>query len=390
MTTQSAGNSNRLEQLDSLRGIAALTVVIFHAMNVFIPTWGAIHDGPWYTLIQSPLRILWSGHQAVMMFFLLSGFVLALPFLNHKHVSYPDFIKKRICRIYIPYLIALMVAVVMRTLFYQSHTAGLWDQQITWELLRGHLLLVDTFNQNLLDPVVWSLVHEMRISLIFPLLMLCVKRYHWKQCLLVGLLLSCSGISLHYAYEHQIDKWTNYFDTMQYIFIFMAGALLAANRDKLSVLYQRAGRTAKAALFVTGFLLYTYSNLLDGKSVFQFMLDWVCTAGGAILLVMVLNEPWLKNLLTKRPLTYLGKISYSLYLYHLIVFLTLVSVLGGLMPGRSIALMSIAAAFCVAHFAYERVEVPSMRLGKRLTANGRRKLLYEQTYSMHQNHSRSS
>ncbi|MEH7247503.1 acyltransferase family protein, partial [Neobacillus niacini] len=75
--------SNRLEELDSLRGIASLTVVIHHTL-LTLPIFLAAHQHEQInsTIVKiftnSPLHIIWGGHEAVILFFVLSGFVLSL------------------------------------------------------------------------------------------------------------------------------------------------------------------------------------------------------------------------------------------------------------------------------------------------------------------------
>jgi peptidoglycan/LPS O-acetylase OafA/YrhL len=94
-------SSIRYEELDSIRGLAALIVLIFHVLNVFM-YWDIIPP----LISKSPMRVLWSGHQAVILFFVLSGFVLFLPFLKRKQ-PYLPYIIKRIGRIWIPFFVAL-------------------------------------------------------------------------------------------------------------------------------------------------------------------------------------------------------------------------------------------------------------------------------------------
>ena len=63
----------------------------------------AIYDDPsrsWW-LTETPLAVLRAGREAVDFFFVLSGFVLVLPFLKGP-VAYPDFVFRRVCRIWIP------------------------------------------------------------------------------------------------------------------------------------------------------------------------------------------------------------------------------------------------------------------------------------------------
>ncbi len=115
----------RLLVLDSMRGIAALTVMVFHLTTPF--QGGAALDAGvpadnWILNVMTftPFHLLWEGHEAVYFFFVLSGFVLALPFLGDKEVSLAGYYTKRIFRIYPPYLVAVLVAVFASSIFYRG------------------------------------------------------------------------------------------------------------------------------------------------------------------------------------------------------------------------------------------------------------------------------
>ncbi|WP_368259248.1 acyltransferase family protein, partial [Blautia wexlerae] len=73
----------RLRSLDGLRGLAAVIVLVHHALLV-IPALAAPYYGqtvqpglPWL-LVHTPLHLLWAGTEAVYLFFILSGLVLTL------------------------------------------------------------------------------------------------------------------------------------------------------------------------------------------------------------------------------------------------------------------------------------------------------------------------
>jgi hypothetical protein len=82
--------SGRLPSLDGLRGVAALIVVVHHTL-LTVPSLSVAYflDGPaavrgskaWW-LSWTPLHLIWAGGEAVIVFFVLSGFVLALPYVN--------------------------------------------------------------------------------------------------------------------------------------------------------------------------------------------------------------------------------------------------------------------------------------------------------------------
>src|SRR5437764_6970660 len=105
--------SRRFAELDSLRGLAAFTVVINHHLNalpqVFDQTVYAKDEWWLAALKYTPLHALWGGHEAVIFFFVISGFVLALPYFK-RELHYTPFILKRLSRIYLPYIVAVAVA----------------------------------------------------------------------------------------------------------------------------------------------------------------------------------------------------------------------------------------------------------------------------------------
>jgi peptidoglycan/LPS O-acetylase OafA/YrhL len=86
----------RLRSLDALRGIAALVVVFHHALMVF-PQEATAPNGlsdlrnwldPLAWLRWSPSRVILAGRPAVILFFILSGLVLTLPFLGPSPMGY--------------------------------------------------------------------------------------------------------------------------------------------------------------------------------------------------------------------------------------------------------------------------------------------------------------
>ena len=80
---QRAESGSRVEQLDSLRGLAAMSVVVSHHLLVFPAVFEAFKSktpGPDEALLLlPPVYIFWAGHCAVVLFFVLSGYVLSLP-----------------------------------------------------------------------------------------------------------------------------------------------------------------------------------------------------------------------------------------------------------------------------------------------------------------------
>src|SRR5260370_34854899 len=107
----------RLRELGSLGGLAALAVSFGHVL-MLVPV--GVAGTALMLLAFTPLHGLWDGHRAVLFFFALSGFVLAVPFFCGK-VSPIAFVLKRALRIYPAYWIAVAVSIGASCLFESPH-----------------------------------------------------------------------------------------------------------------------------------------------------------------------------------------------------------------------------------------------------------------------------
>ncbi|MDD9266036.1 acyltransferase family protein [Paenibacillus sp. GCM10023248] len=365
--------SKRYDELDSLRGLAAATVVFCHLLPL---------GNFWLMnkLDKTPFHLLWAGHEAVILFFILSGFVLSLPYYNNdfKKPIYKNYLIRRICRIYLPYAVSVIIAIVCMKSFYSIDffkLGGWFDKPISSDLVLNHAVLITEFDSYRFNMVVWSLVHEMRISLIFPLLMFLVLKFSWKR----NLILSVSGSIFFYVLYVAFLKVFNYdatklqgsyLYTIHYFGFFVAGALLAKNREHLNLIYAKMGRSLKITLLVAGVLAYTYNWwFLNDLSIVHLLIvnDWIIAVGAAIFILFFVNSKAISSLVLKRPIRFVGKISYSLYLYHLIVALSVANYFHGKLPMEVITGISIALTFIVATVMYYLIENPSINLGKIMT-----------------------
>ncbi|WP_171056369.1 acyltransferase family protein [Paenibacillus sinopodophylli] len=376
----------RYEQLDSLRGLAALAVMIGHFLMVFTPivqnTSGlGLLDYPLNLLKYTPLHAIWGGHEAVIMFFLLSGFVLSLPFFSNRQQTYTKYVIKRICRIYIPFVIALLIAIVLREVVYvskltdlTSYYNNLWVNPPSWSSIAHHLLFVGNYNTTRYDPILWTLVHEMRISLLFPFIMFVIIKGGWRLGLPIALVLSFGAEMLLENFETRY--MTNFVVSLHYASFFIVGALLAKYQGTLRGFFMRLNGWGVSLLLVAALCCYSFKWIGYGEDFHDWFMphrgDWMTAIGASIFIVAALSSIWLSNQLGRKPLLFLGKISYSLYLYHMIVLLSLVHLLNGRLDTPFIVMIAFAASFAAGAMSYYWVELPSIRLGKWLTGWGKK------------------
>lgn len=379
-TTQSYKNikTNRFEELDSLRGIAAIAVFFSHILLIF-------NSNMFTTVLfeYGLLRVFVAGSESVMLFFILSGFVLSLPFYNKKSFSYGSYTIKRICRIYLPYIFAVGLAFACKELFYDgkiiylsSWFNGIWDTKISLKEMINHLILVNTFLSNL-NNVVWSLVHEMRISLFFPLLMFLLIRLDTIKGVGIAFLFSVSSVLIVFLTGSEFFG-VELFATLHYSALFIIGALLAKNREYLINTYKSLPPLSKMVLFLIGVILFVYAHpsfilsklIPNFHPFYRTVIDsWFISAGACILIISALSAGSFSRILNNKVINYLGKISYSLYLTHIVVLTSTVYLFSEILPMWIICVLAVALTVLLSSAMYHIVEKGSMKLGKHLAKN---------------------
>lgn len=365
--------NNRFDELDSLRGLAASSVLACH-LFLAIPRAYFLEK-----FKNTPVHSLWAGHEAVILFFVLSGFVLSLSYYKDKAPKYKDYLIKRLCRIYIPYLASILLSIVLMSVFSRMPLVGVdkvlnntWVNSFTIESLINHIIFVGDFQSQYYNPVVWSLIHEMRISIIFPFLMYFLIKLNWKKSIVIGPACTVLYFFIWYLVFKVFHANPTYLITLHYAGFFTLGALLAKHREYLNSLYVKFSKLIKIVVLLVAILCYTYSwwFLSDvGYAHLTIINDWAIAIGSSAFIVYSNNSSVIKKVLLFKPIHFIGKTSYSLYLFHFPTLLSLINVFYGRMSTWLILIISFVASYIFAGIMYYLVEKPSILLGKRLTTS---------------------
>ncbi len=309
----------------------------------------------------TPLKILFCGDQAVLVFFALSGFVLALTLKAKDGWRYDKFIVKRFFRIYLPFAAAIALSALLFQVARPHPIPSLsgwfngasWNQPLTSGIFFGHLAMTDRPSLRELDHVMWSLVVEARISLVFPLLALCVQA-RWFATLLVSIIISAAALAGH----HYLKAPLTYdpFSTLQYLFLFTAGAVLALKAHDISRFVSGIPLPLRLGLWALTLALITYpANRHFGL--------FVAGAASIVLVVLCFADRKVDRHLSGQVSVWLGRISYSLYLIHVPILLFIVHTFYGHAPLLALLLLSAAASFLMAELGHRFVEIPAMKWG---------------------------
>ena len=366
---------SHIVELDSLRGVAALFVVFDHFMR------GWVEASPPHFVSYLPfIPFLTNGGAAVMMFFVLSGFVLTLPQLSARRQSYPAYAVRRICRIYLPYLAALMVALAGCWRFHGLDRYSdapifhkFWVSAPTWPLVAQHLAFLGRYNVYAYNPPTWSLVHEMRISLIFPLLCLIALRLRPWAAFAVALAFPVAGRMVEKYSAPLWEPGTSslfWSETIGFCGIFLVGSILARYRHPIVAWLAATPAMMRWALFVVAIALYQYPVVLHVPHAMRAFV--VGLAAAYFVMLALVPNGWLSRMLRLSPLRFLGRISYSLYLIHSPILIVMSIAIWGKASYTYLLLPFVAVAIGAAAIFYQFVELPSIAIGKAITHSRRK------------------
>ncbi|NTU76663.1 MAG: acyltransferase [Alphaproteobacteria bacterium] len=305
--------SGRLEFIDGLRGIAILSVMLFHA---FAGWPGAVPYGDQFATIWL-FKYGWLG---VQLFFLISGFVIFMTL--EKCDSFPAFMARRWLRLF-PAMLACSLFIYLTAPFFPERPAG---QPLLRDLIPGLTFLEPSWWEKLLgspqgslEGAFWSLFVEAKFYVVFGALYFLTKRRYAIQALALIFLLWAAH---HLALEHEpalIDRSLYLTKVFELISARSYGWFAAG------ALYYRFFHERKGRLLLLAFLTALASALT--------MPEVKTDAHVAALVVVCLFtaavfETRLKKALSCRFLLFMGFVSYPLYLLHENLTVSLIARLG--------------------------------------------------------------
>ncbi len=316
-------DSTRLGELDALRGIAALLVVLFHyswQMHYVLPD---VEMTDW--------SVPW-GKYGVELFFAISGFVIFMTLERTKKTT--DFLVSRFARLFPAYWAAIIITTLTVHGFGETtlmQTPGVVAANVT--MLQGYMYLPSV------DGVYWSLTVELG----FYACMLGLWRLGWLGRI-EQILLAWMGLALLWWAFPQLPSRISMVLVLDYIALFAIGIAAYRVRSGARTWGQQWG------VFAIGVAVTAIIHPLSS------LIVYILVSG----LFFVLTRGWLARL--QHPvLLWLGAISYPLYLIHENVGFSIIHWLTGkgLMPTLSV-IAALIISLTLAQMVRVFVETPAL------------------------------
>ncbi|MHB8815346.1 MAG: acyltransferase family protein [Steroidobacteraceae bacterium] len=343
-------SGHKYQRLDSLRGLAALSVGVGHAFLCV--------DFSQRSTLQAIALGIFDGDYAVDLFFVLSGFVLINMVRGFSGAHYLAYLGRRLLRLYPLLWASLIVAYVTQALV-AAHAPACGNLS-GWicRLIAPPDSIVAAVASAVplafhLNPMSWTIKIEIAVSLVYPLALAA-----WMKGGAAGKLATAACTGLLFLFSgHPLPH---------FVFLFVLG--IAVNDLRIA-----SARSASFAVGVGLILLAVSGLFVRGHSAAA---DLIAGASAMLLIASVAYRcpRWLATLLDNRALLQLGEISYAYYLLNPIVLwfiarvaarpLSRLLVAGGdghaFLAASLLAVCATAASIIVATAANRIVERPAI------------------------------
>lgn|GEM_PF-6043055 len=323
--------SSDSDKLYGLRGWAVLFVIFSHASNK------GIHF--------LSLDLSGSGRYGVFLFFVLSAFLLSLKFLYEGDVTaekVKKYLKRRFFRIYPLFIIAMLVFVCL-------YLAGIKIIKIDIEDFLKLLFLLDD------RPLFWTIVVEFQFYLVLPMLVfyLLLLKKKAQRVMLATLLFIISVIKIEPKYSGVV---------IEFLPVFLAGVLAATishGRDAAKK-YFWVGNIliviSFSVFFITIPAVYETITGVDIKNNFFHNQFGLYALASAVLVLSVLQVNR-HVLFDNKVIVFLGKLSFSAYLFHLVPLYFVSRYMEGEWTFIVYFILTVGLSYC----SYKYIEMPLYR-----------------------------
>jgi peptidoglycan/LPS O-acetylase OafA/YrhL len=358
----------RYMSLTSLRGIAALIVVLSHSLLIFAAMPGIENDAPFGrqegapAIIQKVATMLFTGTSEVTFFFVLSGFVLVLALRTSGGVTphgVAAYYIRRFFRLAPLIAVSVLLAIVLLPLAQLAASSTATTQWVKRTVAANADLeaIISTITcvRPSLNPPLWSLFFEILFSVIFPVIFVVVSQSRWRLPALFG------SAAIGFL-PVELGR-----DTRLFLFSFLIGAALHYIPKRNCA---RPAITAFAILLI--FLLWR-TTLPDLGWTTLILVESICSAALIYFVAhKIINVNWLGH----PAMVFVGEISFGIYVLHFPILLAIAGLSVRLFPQEiahhpilwnlAMAIVCVSVVVPLAAAAHFGIERPFQDVGKRL------------------------
>jgi peptidoglycan/LPS O-acetylase OafA/YrhL len=294
-----------IPEIDGLRFVAITSVFLFHlSLELQLRSGQIIPIDSRYSGL---FRIIGNGDCGVSLFFIVSGFVLALPFARHffagaQPVSLRKYFIRRLTRLEPPYLLSILLFVILLFVYTRRFSAGVLTHAAVTMLYLHRLVYGE---RTFINPVSWSLEIEIQFYILAPLFMQIyrVRGKLVRRGFIASLIVAISIFQFAIVHSPRASE-----SILFYAQFFLMGLLMAdlyivdGDQIRPSLLWDAAGIVGLALTFG---MPRTYTTT-------HIVMPWTM----ALLFISALRGTVLRRFFANPWIAAIGGMCYSIYLMH--------------------------------------------------------------------------
>lgn len=330
--------------IEILRGVSVFLVVYYHYTDRI----------PYHVLNAADPSSLpfYAGKIGVYVFFLLSGLLIAMSLERSNSVA--EFYARRIARIWPLFAVASVIIFAFLQLFpppvVMEGPKQFYEDPVTFVDLVGQLFFLNDLGFQWVDGVFWSLLVELKFYVIIAIFAFAFRQRYAIAFGVASLVLAGVDVLLGELGGSTGDRVSRVLHGLviaQYLPIFAVGVMMHAR--------------AFGGIFV-GNMVLAAVQIIDAVSLNpSFEVSGIVTFGAAFAALLIFDAIVLKN----RLMMFFGKYSYSIYLFHQMIGLTLISMLA---PTIGIDLAALGVLIFIVGLSYVASRMFEWRYEKRVAA----------------------
>ena len=396
-----ASENSRYKELDGLRGVASLSVLIYHIVmassatfatltligfgsktkllpliasnSIFATSYlsspmanlGSVKLSVIQTILgRTPIHLIWAGNVAVIIFFVLSGYVLSLAATKARYRWFRlSYYPRRLLRLYLPLFPAFFLAVILHLAVRRNLIVGAswWLNEHTLGMhvksALDSVFLISTNDNWAYNSVFWTLQAEVVFSILLPFFLIAIIAVNRNA--IAGILGFVALVAILVF---------NDATTMFYIPAFLIGSLLAFYKDKLPT---HLNKTASIVVLTCALLILSTGYFVGGSADpgGSNLLIAVETVGSVLLIWNIIVSECIAKFFRSYILQFFGKRSYSLYLVHEPIVVSLAYGFG--LSSNPIILFIISLPICIiaSDLFWRFIERPTVNLSRNLVSS---------------------